>query len=126
MEASLAQVAAAARKASGQGYCKQGRPPVQKKSAAAGCPLKKGAGRHRSPCAAARNKVRNGNAEPNTYSHKAFNRMAVPSSAIRVGRLPVLQQSLSGGVRPLSPGPNLCDGADVHSVIFRQDTPCNE
>jgi hypothetical protein len=35
MEAFLAQVAAAARKASDRGYCKQGRPPVQEKSAAA-------------------------------------------------------------------------------------------
>src|SRR2546430_2170223 len=74
MEAFLAQVAAAARKASDQGYCKQGRPPVQEKSAAAGQPMKKGAGRQRSPCAAAINKARDGNEEQNTHSHKALNR----------------------------------------------------
>src|SRR5436305_15308940 len=83
MEAFLAQVAATARKASDQGYCKQGRPPVQQKSAAAGRLLKKGAGRHRSGCAAAINRVRNGNEEQNTHSHKALNRLAVPDSAIR-------------------------------------------
>src|SRR4051794_28264268 len=63
MEAFLAQVAATARKASDQGYSKQGRPPVQEKSSAADRPMKKGAGRQRSPSALARNNVRNGNEE---------------------------------------------------------------
>src|SRR3954453_21533681 len=74
MEAFLTQVAATARKASDQGYCKQGRPLVQEKSAAAGRPLKTSAGRQRSRCAPATNNARKGNEEHNTHSHKALNR----------------------------------------------------
>src|SRR3954466_3603633 len=68
MEAFLAQVAAAARKASDQGYSTQGRPPVQRKSAAAGRPLKRGAVRQRSSSARALTEARNGNGGPTESS----------------------------------------------------------
>src|SRR4051795_7958998 len=83
MEAFLAQGATAARKASDQGYSKQGRPPVQPKSAAAGRPVKKGAVRQRSPSAPARNRARNSHEEPNTHKHKMLDWQAAPNSAIR-------------------------------------------
>src|SRR3954471_8584980 len=83
MEAFLAQVAAAARKASDQRYCKQGRPPVQQKSAAAGRPVKKEGVRQRSPSAPARNRARNSHQEPNTHKHKTLDLQAAPNSAIR-------------------------------------------
>src|SRR5215217_8019880 len=83
MEAFLAQVAAPARKASDQGYSKQGRPPVQQKSAAAGRPVKKGAVRQRSPSAPARNGARNSHEEPNNHKHKMLDWQAAPNSAIR-------------------------------------------
>src|SRR3954453_10976074 len=73
MEAFLAQVAAAAKKASDQGYSTQGRPPVQRKSAAAGRPLKRGAVRQRSSSARALTEARNGNGGPNSHKHKALN-----------------------------------------------------
>src|SRR4051812_27131592 len=73
MEAFLAQVAAAARKASDQGYSTQGRPPVQGKSAAAGRPLQTGVGRPRPPSAPATNEARNGEGGPNSHKHKALN-----------------------------------------------------
>src|SRR3954471_13934852 len=84
MEAFLAQVAAAAGKASDQGYSKQGRPPVQPKSAAAGRPVKKEGVRQRSPSAPARNRARNSHEEPNTHKHKMLDWQAAPNSAIRV------------------------------------------
>src|SRR3954454_24153570 len=84
MEAFLAQVATAARKASDQGYSKQGRPPVQPKSAAAGRPVKKGAVRQRSPSAPARNEARNSHEEPNTHKHKTLDWQAAPNSPIRL------------------------------------------
>src|SRR3954462_4988255 len=83
MEAFLAQVAAAAGKASDQGYSKQGRPPVQPKSAAAGRPVKKEGVRQRSPSAPARNRARNSHQEPNTHKHKTLDWQAAPNSAIR-------------------------------------------
>src|SRR3954453_17914236 len=82
MEAFLAQLAAAARKASDQRYCKQGRPPVQQKSAAAGRPVKKEGVRQRSPSAPARNRARNSHQEPNTHKHKTLDWQAAPNSAI--------------------------------------------
>src|SRR4051795_9766246 len=82
MEAFLAQVAAAAGKASDQGYSKQGRPPVQPKSAAAGRPVKKEGVRQRSPSAPARNRARNSHQEPNTHKHKTLDWQAAPNSAI--------------------------------------------
>src|SRR5438045_9722342 len=86
MEAFLAQVAAAAGKASDQGYSKQGRPPVQRKSAAAGRPVKKEGVRQRSPSAPARNRARNSHQEPNTHKHKTLDWQAAPNSAIRAQR----------------------------------------
>src|SRR5438270_10080096 len=83
MEAFLAQVAAAAGKASDQGYSKQGRPPVQRKSAAAGHLVKKEEVRQRSPSAPARNRARNSHQEPNTHKHKTLDWQAAPNSAIR-------------------------------------------
>src|SRR3954462_1455421 len=82
MEAFLAQVAAAAGKASDQGYSKQGRPPVQPKSAAAGRPVKKEGVRQRSPSAPARTRARNSHQEPNTHKHKTLDLQAAPNSAI--------------------------------------------
>src|SRR5438045_6585685 len=82
MEAFLAQVAAAAGKASDQGYSKQGRPPVQRKSAAAGRLVKKEVVRQRSPSAPARNRARNSHQEPNTHKHKTLDWQAAPNSAI--------------------------------------------
>src|SRR5436309_598803 len=82
MEAFLAQVAAAAGKASDQGYSKQGRPPVQRKSAAAGRLVKKEGVRQRSPSAPARNRARNSHQEPNTHKHKTLDWQAAPNSAI--------------------------------------------
>src|SRR3954452_18326886 len=82
MEAFLAQVATAARKASDQGDSKQGRPPVQQKSAAAGRPVKKEGVRQRSPSAPARNRARNSHQEPNTHKHKTLDWQAAPNSAI--------------------------------------------
>src|SRR3954447_8985576 len=79
MEAFLAQVAAAAGKASDQGYSKQGRPPVQPKSAAAGRPVKKEGVRQRSPSAPARNRARNSHQEPNTHKHKTLDWQAAPN-----------------------------------------------
>src|SRR3954471_4695724 len=82
MEAFLAQVAAAAGKASDQGYSKQGRPPVQPKSAAAGRPVKKEGVRQRSPSAPARNRARNSHEEPNTHKHKMLDWQAAPNRGI--------------------------------------------
>src|SRR5437764_15476184 len=82
MEAFLAQVAAAAGKASDQGYSKQGRPPVQPKNAAAGRLVKKEGVRQRSPSAPARNRARNSHQEPKTHKHKTLDWQAAPNSAI--------------------------------------------
>src|SRR3954468_22824494 len=90
MEAFLAQVAATARKASDQRYCKPGRPPVQQKSAAAGCPLKNGADWHRSPSVPAINKTRHGTAEPKTHKRKALNPYGCTEQCHSVLRLVVL------------------------------------
>src|SRR5215208_4249438 len=83
MEAFLAQVATAAGKASDQGYSKQGRPPVQGKSAPAGHPPKRSAARQRSPSAPAGNEVRNDGEGPNAHKRKKLDCQAVPDSAIR-------------------------------------------
>jgi hypothetical protein len=73
METFLAQVAAAARKAS-EGYCTQGKPPLQEKNTPAGCPMKKGVSRQRSPSVPAKNTAINGNEEHNTQENKALKR----------------------------------------------------
>src|SRR5437588_360743 len=83
MEAFLAQLAAAARKASDPGYSTQGRPPVQRKSAPAGRPLKRGVARQRSPSAPARKQARKSHVESNTHKHKTLDWHAAPNSAIR-------------------------------------------
>src|SRR3954452_20692504 len=101
MEAFLAQVAAAAGKASDQGYSKQGRPPVQQKSAAAGRPVKKGGVRQRSPSAPARNRARNSHQEPNTHKHKTLDWQAAPNSAIQ--SLAFLRRLSSVHTRPFPP-----------------------
>src|SRR3954462_8618716 len=105
MEAFLAQVAAAAGKASDQGYSKQGRPPVQPKSAAAGRPVKKEGVRQRSPSAPARNRARNSHQEPNTHKHKTLDWQAAPNSAIRwyaVESRPWIYCTSSLGIPPCS------------------------
>src|SRR3954465_15013228 len=94
MEAFLAQVATAARKASDQGSSQQGRPPVQPKTAAAGRRVKKGAVRQRSPSAPARNRARNSHEEPNTHKHKMLDWQAAPNSAIRGSPSPRPSQRL--------------------------------